>query len=235
MGILQSLPFSAAPVSKDVTWKTLLSKKDEILKWTAEHPVEDVVYHLKSSKAPTDANLLVVAGSAALHSFLTAHGFMKEVTRKWRDEYDTDVFVLNQKDNYRRQMGKTDLVHIKEPSVESLLLNFDLPCCRIATNARYEFWISAHCFSAIMTGRYSIPSYVKDYKDFQLILQRNRTDKSKNPAAEQFLYSRLTERINKYAARGFVPEYNPTSELLPWIRNRFQYAEWTTTTCAVAS
>ena len=43
---------------------------------------------------------------------------------------------------------------------------------------------------------------------------------------ELMLFKRLTERIQKYADRGFKVQYVFTDDVAPWIRNRFHYGEW---------
>lgn len=214
---------------EEFTVQMLLQKKDEILKWAKENPTQDIIYHLTArhlTMLPTvEVNGWVVAGSAALYSFITANKLMpRDQTNAWKEETDTDIFILNSKENHRRKMGKTDFVHSKETTVADLLLNFDLPCCRIATNTRYEYWISAQCLASILTGQYSIPSYVTDCDNFKLILQKNGLG-SPNPAIENFLHERLRDRIAKYSRRGFVPTYTTSSEVLPWMRNRFHYAQ----------
>lgn len=228
MGLSQSVPATNNLPGKEWKVEELLANKTEILKWAIENPTHDHVYHVVSGRPNMKVReqnppSYVVAGSAALWQFIKYNGLM--IKTKW-DSQDSDIFFLGSTSNHRRPMGQIDLVHTKHTTVESLLLNFDLPCCRVATNAAFEYWISAHCLASIWIGRYSIPSYLKDEQDFKLVLQKNRSEPSKKPGADHFLFTRLQERIKKYEARGFTPEYNSSSEILPWIRHRFEYAQW---------
>lgn len=73
----------------------------------------------------------VVAGSAALHRFL----LLVESTRdhKWKPG-DADLFFLGQEVANRVPFMPFDVVQAKEQTVEELLINFDLPICRVAMN-----------------------------------------------------------------------------------------------------
>lgn len=41
-----------------------------------------------------------------------------------------------------------------------------------------------------------------------------------------FLYKRFTERVKKYQNRGYGVNWIETDEIIPWVKNRFCYAEW---------
>jgi len=138
---------------------------------------------------------------------------------------DTDIFFLNSEINNRLVLPGIDLVHTKAKSVEELILNFDLPCCRAAFNSKHDFWISSQCLYSLLTGKYYLPLYLKNRDSFNtLLLQHRNGDPMK--VTDNFLYERLIQRITKYHQRGFKCEWVDTDEVLPWIKNRFHYGEW---------
>lgn len=137
---------------------------------------------------------------------------------------DTDIFFLDSPANHRFMIPGIDLVHTKAKTVEELLLNFDLPCCRVAFNSRSDYWISAQCLGSLLDGTYHLPTYVSDPTRFYAMLDQHRNYET--TSVEKMLFTRMTQRIEKYIERGFTPRYVETSEVLPWIRNRFHYGVW---------
>jgi hypothetical protein len=137
---------------------------------------------------------------------------------------DTDIFFLDSPANHRFIIPGIDLVHTKAKTVEELLINFDLPCCRVAFNSRSDYWISAQCLGSLLDGTYQLPTYVSNPTRFYAMLDQHRNYET--TSVEKMLFSRMTQRIEKYIERGFTPRYVETDEVLPWIRNRFHYGVW---------
>ena len=180
---------------------------------------------------------MVFAGSSALHQLIHMWHQPDKVTNiststkdkmnNWRPG-DVDTFFLNMPQQFRQKLSFTDLVHVKAKTPEELLMNFDLPCCRVAVNTRYDIWVSAHALYAVMTGKYYLPLYLKTKEGFSALLAQHKA----NPVlheAEDFLYDRFTGRVDKYKTRGFTPEWVATKDVTPWIKDRFIYAEWKVT------
>lgn len=166
----------------------------------------------------------VIAGSAAVHALAII--ITKQVPR-WKN-YDTDIFHLAYPGHFRFPYGRTDIVYNPAQTVEELLTNFDLPCCRAAFHPLVGTWISAQCISALIAGIYYLPQYTYSERSFAAMIRKYRhTDKIADP--EAYLYKRFCQRVKKYEKRGFRPVWFPTEIVLPWIRNRFHYGEWKAT------
>jgi hypothetical protein len=163
-----------------------------------------------------------VAGSAALHRLTTL--IASAAPLKWRPA-DADIFFLNQEVNNRVLFLPFDAVQCKEKTVEELLLNFDLPICRVAMNFAYDFWVSAQCLAAIHTHRQNVPLYLKDKITFKTTLLEHMTAVTK-PEAHNYLYNRFIDRIKKYQDRGYGVNWVMTDIIIPWVRNRFHYGVW---------
>lgn len=41
-----------------------------------------------------------------------------------------------------------------------------------------------------------------------------------------FLYNRFSERVKKYQSRGYGVNWIETDVIIPWVKNRFHYAQW---------
>ena len=152
------------------------------------------------------------------------------------DPTDTDVFFLNSEIEDRVKYDNVDIVHLKATSIESLLLNFDLPNCRAAYYSDCEnivFYVSLHCIYSILTGYYHLPSYLQDKNNFNDVYKKNYNegmDVSSIPLKTKGdkLFNRLQYRIEKYKDRGYTCKYVKTDLILPWIKNGFFYGEFTT-------
>jgi len=144
---------------------------------------------------------------------------------------DTDIFFLNSTKRARYDLNTTDIVYVTDRTIEELILNFDLPCCRIAMNTTGDYWISIQCLYALMTGKYYIPTYLKNKKQFDILIEKYPGDdfKKLQPKNLQnlsnYLFQRLAVRIDKYHKRGFVAIEYKTDVILRWIINRFNYSE----------
>ena len=118
------------------------------------------------------------------------------------------------------------MVQAKEKTVEELLLNFDLGCCRAAFDTHLNIWVSIQCLSSIFIHKYPMPKYMKDENDFVSTLKNFRDPNKEIHGAEKMMYQRFLQRIQKYSDRGFGVKWIKTVQILPWIKNRFHYAEW---------
>lgn len=218
-----------------------IDSAEEIQNFVKAHPCEDYIYYFPNLKTvkedcvkiniyellkenPKNENI-VVAGSAAL--WYLQHRIFYTAKRIVWEASDTDIFFLNSVQNSRFSLGPTDLVMAKEKNVEELLLNFDLGCCRVAFDFQLNFWVSAQCLNAIFTHKYPMPNYLKEKIVFNKTLNLHR-EKDLTHVAEDMLYNRFIERIRKYSNRGFGAKWVETKNILPWVKNRFHYAEWKT-------
>jgi len=206
----------------------------EIQAWTAEHPLDDHVYHFVTpveyehltigSLSHLKAIDACVAGSAALDRLLTI--LNPTETRNWKAS-DADIFFLNQERNNRLSVGIIDIVQCTEKTVEELLINFDLPVCRVAYNFGYDFWISAHCLSAIYSRRQNAPLYLKDKASFFKMMDDHKTtDDLSEQIMNAHMHVRFIERVKKYQKRGYGINWIETDQIIPWVENRFHYGEW---------
>jgi hypothetical protein len=126
----------------------------------------------------------------------------------------------------RVSIGITDIVMCEETSVEELLLNFDMPICRVAYDFSYNIWISAQCIHTLYTRRQNIPKYLKVKTTFLEILNKHKKENRDNEKHDARLYKRFAERVKKYQDRGYGVNWIETDNIIPWIINRFHYGEW---------
>ena len=218
--------------------------REQIVFWCQQNPLEDHVYHFphtdvdfgplsintSRNAAISGPTTWVVAGSAALYKVITKFLFnMNERKVQIMEEpNDTDIFFLNSLGPHRAPIGKADIVHAPEKTVGELLLNFDLPCCRAATNSHFDYWISIQALSSIICGNYFMPRYCYNKQLFKekLMKHRNANQAGGLINGEPTLFDRLQDRIKKYQLRGFGVVWIETEKVLPWIKQRFHYAEW---------
>lgn len=172
---------------------------------------------------------IVVAGSHAL--WILTRMLHSPFMPNWRSN-DIDLFVLNQQQHGRFNLGGLDLVHTKDQTPEEVLMNFDNPCCRVAFDVNYTFYVSIHALTAILTKKVYLPSYLKEKKSFIRKLKEYETnipsnyDKMSVNIYYEKLVDRFSERIRKYQSRGFSFQWYATDYVLPWIKTRFHYVEF---------
>lgn len=221
----------APPILK--SFSEITPNLSKILDWTVDR-TDDYIYHFPCPEVGYDMKKLAtlefpntcIAGSAALSKI---YDLLFPTSKKKWTASDVDIFLLGQDENARVPIGMTDIVKCKEGSVVTLLINFDMPICRVAYNFNYEIWISAQCIAALFTRRQNMPAYLKNTSTFFQVLEKNQPAGSEQPDANNrntFLYKRLAERVKKYQGRGFGVNWIKTDTILPWIKNRFYYAEW---------
>ena len=214
------------------SFKEVSSKTTEVLDWT-EGNVDDYVYHFKFT-TETMTNLkdinACVAGSAALSKIYDL--LFSTNIKKWKPT-DVDIFFLGRNEYSRMSIGMTDIVQCKEKTVEELLLNFDMPICRVAYNFNYDIWISAQCIRALYTKRQNIPKYLKQKFAFFEILSKHQKQIDNQTHDQKYideyylhLYKRFAERVKKYQDRGYGVNWLNLKEIIPWITHRFHYGEW---------
>lgn len=239
---------SKVPAPKITNFKEMVAFKDQIVKYVEQNRDQDVVYHFavgpkyevgNFGKPKENAKLdpgFYIAGSAALPLFIDKYAEINRVIRKDMafQPNDTDIFILNSPIKHRSTTGYKsgiDLVFTKDKTIEDLLLNFDLPCCRVATNGLGGFWVSIQCMAAIMTGVYYLPNYLKDYNKFKALIAKypgHALQGLTNNAIDhqaRYLFDRLINRLIKYSTRGFNYTLYETETVLPWIIHRLDYSE----------
>lgn len=159
---------------------------------------------------------------------LQALDCIRKEYRKIHGEFqpgDVDIFFLNSPINHRMSMNGVDIVHTRATTVNALLTDFDLPCCRVAINSRGDIWASAHCLDAVLTGTFYQPKYLQNKELFTNLINDHRGDDPLT-VPEDFLFNRIMNRTDKYKSRGFECFFYETKTVLPWIKNRFHYGEW---------
>ena len=140
-----------------------------------------------------------IAGSCALNCFIKLLGFKP----KWEPS-DVDIFIPNSTKGGRIQDEESNLDFVKSEckNINDVLLNFDIPCCRVAYDPKtLEFWISIQAINAIYNSTYNLPNYVKSFESLKqtgLICDEGILEK---------LFTRLKMRLAKYKKRGFNPLY----------------------------
>lgn len=139
---------------------------------------------------------------------------------------DINVFFLNSEVEDKVKYDGVDIIHLKATTVESLLLNFDLPNCRAAYYCDGEntiFYVSLHCIYSILTGHYYLPLYLQEKGEFSKIYKNNFFECMEasslliNTKGDK-LFNKLQSRIEKYKERGYTCRYIKTDIILPWIR-----------------
>lgn len=220
---------------------------EKIIRTVRENPMDDKVFVLpmyNNVLKETDHDTkYCIAGSSAVVLFSKLLKGEQHRLRKMSDTIanykifgdfkssDTDIFFLGAKEPHRKQINDVDIVHVKENSASSLILNFDLNCCRAAINEETEtLWVSAQCIYSLLTGEYFLPSYLATKEEFKIIFEKNNDRQNKlsedqtNKLTDN-LFKRLTFRIAKYEHRGYKCTYFDTKEILKWINHRFFYEE----------
>lgn len=236
--------FSAKTLSdiKDKSFQSLL------VEFVKKNPEIDFVYrfdlppcgnvdrglmqgHKSLSLLPFDTGKgIFVGGSAALHYIAS---FVKGLsTLNWKAT-DVDLFFLNCSENTRMSEapGNLDFVFCQDKTIEDVLLNFDLPCCRVGFDFKYNYYVSAQALVAIFTGKMYMPEYFNNENDFMKKLYSysiaDTPDRSHAYSITRMIVKRFYERVKKYQSRGFKTVYTHLDYLLPWVENRFTYIDFT--------
>ena len=178
---------------------------------------------------------IVIAGSASLKMLLNILGLKND---KWNNT-DTDMFMIGCERHFRLKFNdQLDMIGTKDKTVEQLLLNFDLPICRVGYALNRTIYVSVQCLKAILTKECWIPKYLKDDTKLKDIFRKIYlswfdeksvvTIKELDDEVNKFLNiicTRMKKRLKKYSNRGYKMMTIETDEVIPWIKNRFLYAE----------
>lgn len=174
----------------------------------------------------------VIAGSYALWTLTKM--FNGHVDPGWKSN-DIDMFIMNRAKNARHSPsgGLLDIVHTTDKTPEEVISNFDIPCCRVAFDMNYTFYVSIHALYSIITRKIKLPRYLKEEKTFREVLNRyeNECPPDYEYAINTYhttLITRMAERIKKYQSRGFSFQWYDTDYVLPWIKQRFRYIDFET-------
>ncbi len=220
--------------------------QNKVIDFVKKHPQIDFVYQFKLpkttnknpqsfqgheclSKLPDDTGKGVyMAGSSALHRLMCY--FKGDSKVPWKSS-DVDLFFVGCPKSTRMIFAPSgaDFIFCKEKTIEEVLLNFDLPCCRVGLDFKYNFYVSIQALCAIFTGKMYLPHYLSDSLKFHEKLDEYRRidpdwgTKSLNV----MITKRFYERIQKYQSRGFKTIYTHLDYLLPWLVNRFTYIDFT--------
>jgi hypothetical protein len=184
--------------------------------------------HKALSALPLDTGKgIFVGGSAALHYVVS---FVKGLsTLNWKAT-DSDIFFLNCTENTRMTgtPGTLDFIFCKDKTIEDVLLNFDLPCCRVGFDFKYNYYVSAQALVAIFTGKMYMPDYFCNENEFMNKLNQYRMSNAPAHAdsINRTIVKRFYERVKKYQSRGFKTVYTHLDYLLPWLENRFTYIDF---------
>lgn len=191
----------------------------------------------KEVKLPEVQQKNVISGSKAVTTFLELlrEGQKKALTDgvkgcgpflKLADYYkanDTDIFFLDSKEVSRVKYENVDIIHLKTPTINHHIDNFDLACCKTSMNfEKTKFWVSLHCLYTMLTGNCFIPKYLQSLEIFKKVyVQANGkysgyVSNHKNTKCD-LMYSRIQLRIEKYTERGYKFQYVETDKVLSCI------------------
>ncbi len=179
----------------------------------------------------------VISGSYALWTLTKM--FYGHKDPGWKSN-DIDMFIMNRAKNARHSPsgGLLDIVHTTDKTPEEVISNFDLPCCRVAFDMNYTFYVSIHALYSIITRKIKLPRYLKEENTFREVLNRYEIEypseiecPSEKKCINTYhtkLVTRMAERIKKYQSRGFSFQWYDTDYVLPWIKQRFRYIDFET-------
>lgn len=247
----------------------VITKADEITKYVKDHPLDDLVYHLKADAAAAKCDFTkdkqldcVIAGSKAVtlvraelkwaesqrieklklsnrqdiktfveqcgekDSFLTRTNvlfmcwkfdqFCDQQRREFHGQFeanDTDMFILNAETKKRFDLNGIDIIYIKHPTADDLILDFDLPCCRAARDLQNNFTVSLQCLASLLNGVVYVPHYLKTKELYDQIVGKQR----------RVCFDKVKFRQDKYISRGYAMEYVETDTVLNCLLRPFYY------------
>lgn len=229
------------PDTRDINFQ------EDLVSFVQSNPSIDFVYRFDLPKLTDDSLVLLkghtclsalsedtgkdifIAGSSVLHYLVRYH---KSYVINWKSN-DTDIFYLNCIKNTRMEgyIQGIDMIFCKDKTIESVLLNFDLPCCRTAVDFHYNFYVSAQALASVFTGKMYLPKYFENIRNFTEVLNQFPTSEGfsnniRNTVQSQII-KRFYERIQKYQSRGFKAIFVKEDYILPWLKNRFTYIDFT--------
>lgn len=119
-----------------------------------------------------------IAGSSAvklLKQYIITNAFPK-----WECS-DVDFFYTGCQKSTRMCSSPpgTDFIFCKEKTIEEVLLNFDLPCCRVGIDFKFNLYASIQALFAMFTGKTYLPLFMKTPKTFINKLKEYQTTENK--------------------------------------------------------
>ena len=215
-----------------------VNENRSILNSNYHEGIDNTPYKSKQNCEPKH----VISGSKAVTTFLELlrQGQKKAVSDgvkgcgpflKLADYYkatDTDIFFLNSGEISRLKYGEIDIVHLKTPTITEHLEDFDLSCCKTSMSIDgKDFWISLHCLYTMLTGNCFIPKYLESPDRFRNFYN-NTNNISRRKDIESFyeskttdkctmMFTRISQRLQKYKERGYTFQYFETDKALSWI------------------
>lgn len=189
--------------------------------------LEDRIIHIQlpieDERTRDGVKPIVVAGSAALHMYIANCGrdVMTPVT-SWKPT-DVDLFTLccENRRRYTLKCHGTDNVNVMFKNVEDLIMNFDLPICRVAYSTGH-LWISLQALYCIhMTGTYPLPIYFNDLLKYKQVTDNGKPKTVLMKKLITDYFYKVNGRVEKYALRGFKPEWIDTREPVSYVKSQF--------------
>jgi len=191
----------------------------QLSNWVKEHPFDDKIFFLGPQIEREGAEKSYISGSKGLSLFynkLVEFSKQKDIllSKKNIDSNDTDIFFVGAKNVSRVKMDTVDLVYTRLESIQEVLLNFDLPCCRVAVDSNGNFYVSAQCLLALTLGEEVImPEYARQAGTLTLKYNEARC---RSIYIDSYI-AKLSARADKYRARGFVFKYIKTDKMMNFI------------------
>lgn len=203
----------------DAEYETMLSDAETMM---ANNPVDDVIIHVPCQiKDSRTSDKVVVAGSAALFMYLMNCNYNVVVPKSGWFPTDTDFFTLGCKYRRRRSVKSGDYVNVTFTKVEDLLLNFDLPICRVAYS-NGNLWISAQALYCLhRSGTYNLPMYFDDKDAYSAVIENGVKRSKYMMQMINAYYHKVHGRVNKYSERGFKPNWIDTMEPVSYVKSQF--------------
>lgn len=188
----------------------IIGNLKNIVTWSSENPGKDKICKISRNAEDIKDNDVYIAGSSQLNFWVN----LINKSCSWNAN-DTDVFTIGQPGRSYHMVGKVQFINTEFKSVDELLLDFDLPCCRAAANSNGNLYISLQCIASIMTGSYYLPKCMESEERLNIYL--GSIAKMDNPYLN-YRFERTRGRIIKYIKRGFIPKYcDNTTENVEWI------------------
>lgn len=167
---------------------------------------------IKPAWIPGDTDLFFLRQTKPVDTGSTG-GEKKEETKTGETE------ALGRPINRRFQFLDIDYVYSKATTVEGVLRGFDLACCRVAFNPVGDIWISAHAILALTRGKYFLPAYYQDGKQYfawKDKMEIEATDKQEKLVLRND-YDKSRTRIAKYERRGYKPIFVECDKVPSWL------------------
>ena len=214
----------------DMEGKSWKEMKENIISWSLSNPLSDAIIFFASTGKNYGYNPenVYFAGSSVLHKIITK---LDGIEPTWKAS-DNDMFLLKCRTADRNDgvLDGIDMVHMTENTITELLWGFDIPVCRAAMDMNGSYYVSAQCLTAIFTGKYTMPKYMKTSISLYPVMKKEKNSDPYNRSFSikydiAYYIKRYYQRVQKYSSRGFEPQYVKTNEVTQWIKNRFSYAD----------